>query len=376
MNNDIAVISTFFNPLKYKNRYENYLKFQNFIYDCGLKDHFYVSELLYNNEEPFINHENVIRFKMEDIFWHKERALNLTAKILPKQYSKVIWVDADMIWFNKNWWKEVSKLLDEYNVVQPYSSCQYLRSNFSTERKTNSVLFYICQNNFNEKGLVGGAMAYKREFFDTIGLYDRAIMGGGDIVSIMPILKTTIPTKYAYFDLKLNEYLEKATQYINNRYYYLDELICHLYHGRIFDRGYKDRYKMNENLTFDDLCEVGESGLYKFKSNVTKIVKFNYIKYFEDRNEDWEQLIYPLNKRYMIEKNIDGSLYKWYAPTSVFELKNIKSIKLQIDRRGNPYTSPYLNVIVNEKFKQFALNLENITEIIIPDTITDIGAGA
>lgn len=370
MINDIAIISTIFNPTNSERRYRNYLKFQDFIYECGLKEHFYISELLYEDAEPFIKHKNVIRLKMEDILWHKERALNLTCQTLPKQYSKVIWTDIDMIWFNKNWWKDVSRLLDEYNLIQPYSQCRYLRSNFSVGKKIYSHIFHL---NFEEKhktkingrSFPGGAMAYKREFFENVGLYERDIVGGGDLVSIIPIIKN-VPTKYSIFDPNLNEYSEKVKKYVENKYYYLDELICHLYHGILSDRRYKNRYELIENFIFDDLCELGESGLYKFKSHVSNKLKLEYIKYFHDRNEDWEQPIFPLYEPHATEETSKKVIYKWMPPKSEFELHNIKSIKLRVGRGGNLHTSPYLNVAINGRFKQYLLDISKDTEIIIP----------
>jgi len=369
MNNDIAVISTFFNPLKYKNRYETYLRFQDFIYDCGLKDHFYISELLYDEEEPFIKHENVIRFKVKDIFWHKERALNLTAKILPKQYSKIIWVDADVIWFSKNWWKKVSKL-DEYNIIQPYSHCQNLNKNFSLDRKYKSQIYSVIFYNKNtskqmEYGAPGGSMAYKREFFENIGLYDRCIVGGGDYKSIYSIFGLELPMRDKSFDFKINEYANIIKKYIGNKYYYLDEIMYHLYHGRKFERQYSKRYQLIKNFNFYDLCEEDENGLYKFKSTVTNELKLKFINYFKNRNEDWEPLIIPLYKPYLVEHS-KNNIFKWMPPECEYELHNIKSIKLQICRMGNALTTPYLNVISNGKFKQYLLNLDKDTEIVIP----------
>jgi len=369
MNNDIAVISTFFNPLKYKNRYENYLKFQDFIYECGLKDHFYVSEVLYKNDEPFINHKNILRFKTEDILWHKERALNLTVKTLPKQYTKVVWVDTDIIWSNINWWKEVIKLLEEYNIIQPFAYCKFLNSHFNLDHTQMSIFHRLFRIN---NGLptfhaihYGGTMAYNRKYFECVELYDKDIIGGGDFISNISILKMPIDENVQAFDPELDSYIEKSGKYLENKYHYLDDSVYHLYHGQLHDRQYIKRYSILKNYIFNDMCEKDDNGLYKFKSTVSQKIKSQFLDYFKTKNEDLIQFIVSLSKSYNIERSSNGN-FKWISAENIYELYNLKSIKLKVSRMGNSNTSPYLNVICNGNFKHYSLDLNKDTEIIIP----------
>ncbi len=62
-----------------------------------------------------------------DVMWQKERLLNLTIDRVPDRYTKIAWVDADVLFTNPSWIVEASERLDEVPVIQPFSHAVRLR---------------------------------------------------------------------------------------------------------------------------------------------------------------------------------------------------------------------------------------------------------
>src|SRR4051812_11342082 len=49
---------------------------------------------------------------------------------LPAQYTKVVWIDSDILIPYNNWLAETSKALDRLDFVQPYKTCCQLGPSF------------------------------------------------------------------------------------------------------------------------------------------------------------------------------------------------------------------------------------------------------
>ena len=88
----------------------------------------FIGECAFGDDEfELAPSSSVFHFRCRDVMWQKERLLNLTIDRMPDRYTKIVWVDADVLFTNPRWIVETSERLDEVAVVQPFSHAVRLR---------------------------------------------------------------------------------------------------------------------------------------------------------------------------------------------------------------------------------------------------------
>ena len=121
LNGEFWGITVFFNLSGNKNKIKIYRKFREFSKKQGLK--LLAVEAVFKNA-PFElekdDAEIIIQLRTNSILWQKERMFNEALSKLPKSCDKIVWIDCDIIFSNKNWVKETSELLQSYFVIQPF----------------------------------------------------------------------------------------------------------------------------------------------------------------------------------------------------------------------------------------------------------------
>ncbi|MEI6850247.1 MAG: hypothetical protein WCK29_04375, partial [archaeon] len=155
-------ISTFFNPTGYKNKYENYKLFREASKAQGLK--LCVVELAFDDAPFELTKKDAeiliqIRGNKNNIMWQKEAMLNLGLKNLPRDCDKIAWIDCDIIFKNENWVAETSKLLEKYNVVQPFK--YVLRMAKGRKNLSNNLIGKLAIGNEENEKIIGRAAFMK-----------------------------------------------------------------------------------------------------------------------------------------------------------------------------------------------------------------------
>jgi GR25 family glycosyltransferase involved in LPS biosynthesis len=286
----LAVITTFFNPKNYINLKYNYLKFSEKIKE---KADLFPIELSFN-DDFFIQDKNVIRIKGNEsnVLWQKEKLLNIALSKLPEEYTNIAWIDCDIIFENQNWVDEVNEKLKYYKVLQLYENAKRLDDNGDIERISEGAISRIARVNFVENvlyGIPGFAWAIRREVIDKVKFLETQIIGGADALmyySFFGVDDSILHKKMnkEWFDIYMN-WFSKSHLEINGSVSYIKGNILHLYHGKMINRNYENRYKILTENNFnpeEDLIE-DVNNLWKFKD---KELSKKMSKYFESRNED------------------------------------------------------------------------------------------
>ena len=111
-------ITSFFNPLGYRRRRENYQVFRR-----HLNLPLVAVELAYREFElQATDAEILVQLRGRDVMWQKERLLNVALQHLPPECTAVAWLDADVILDHPNWPAETCQILDRYPLVQLFES--------------------------------------------------------------------------------------------------------------------------------------------------------------------------------------------------------------------------------------------------------------
>lgn len=325
-------ITTYFNPIpgRGKLRLDNFHNFRKVTQAQKLK--LCVVELIYDNSTPdlhnLIDGEIVLHVhasRSRGVVWQKERLLNIALQNLPIECDKVCWLDGDIIFERDDWVAQTELALSNYHIVQPFSvvcmlpqkwqqdsqeTQKILSSSAHRFRASSAFASYYFTNkdqDFTETfptiekyqniklllqsigGVPGLCWAARREIFSDSGFYDYNVVGGGDSVIHAAIHSvysyTQVPFSPAHFKT-IAEYIQRP-QFRDIKIGCVDGLILHMWHGKIKDRNYADRYILLKECNYspehhlvlnaDQVWEWSKSAPQKLIDGVSK--------YFLDRKE-------------------------------------------------------------------------------------------
>ncbi|MEX1027810.1 MAG: hypothetical protein WD049_07360 [Candidatus Paceibacterota bacterium] len=190
---DLAVITCYFNPCGYASRKQNFLRFAEGLTRQGID--FWTIEAVLPGQQPLTAAGHRVAhvvFPEADWLWQKERLLNLLIRRLPPQFTKVAWVDCDLIFNNDNWLRIASESLDTWPVIQLFDFVHYVGPDGTpmiwggvTDHRASlaSIATHFPERAPNFRiGAPGLAWAARRSLLDAHGLYEKEIAGGGDAV--------------------------------------------------------------------------------------------------------------------------------------------------------------------------------------------------
>ena len=84
----------------------------------------YTLELVFSNEQPEI--ADAMHVYGNSYMFHKELLYRILEKRIPENYTKLAFLDCDLIFSNVSWYKQTSELLDRFDVVQPFEFAEWL----------------------------------------------------------------------------------------------------------------------------------------------------------------------------------------------------------------------------------------------------------
>lgn len=344
MSSDVCVLTTFFNPFNSKSRIDNFYIFLESLKKCMNIKNFYVLEILNHNQEEQIKDCNVLRLYNDDLIWQKEAGLNyLVNNIDLSKYSKIITSDCDVFLKDNNWINRTSELLDKYHACQPFKNINYINFDSSEVDQTidGVVYSYLTKNTHAQYGNGGLIIGYNKEYVNHMnGFFEKAPVGGGDTLNILPFLYncnfnfTVFDNLMADIKTEYFEYLIKAREHIKNNVkkepcFFADYTANHLFHGKLSNRQYQlrhsyiNKYNYNDNFVKDDLIK------FKKDCELKNLIK----SYFEDRKEilGHEDPIVWSNIKYEVE-NIGPDKFLWLSDCNKFIFQNIKEVKMTFEK--------------------------------------------
>ena len=97
---DLWAITSYFNPLSYRRRRDNYRIFRD-----RLGVPLLTVELAYGPQFELgeSDADILIQRRGGDVLWQKERLLNIALDALPGSCTKVAWIDCDVVFGEQDW---------------------------------------------------------------------------------------------------------------------------------------------------------------------------------------------------------------------------------------------------------------------------------
>jgi hypothetical protein len=292
-------VATFFNPTGSPILRENLALFSHGVRGQGIK--LLVAELAFGDksfEVPDKLADVVLRWRSDTVLWHKERLLNLGIEHLPRECDKVVWLDADILFENLAWVEETRRLLETYVVLQPYDTAcwlpcgthaasPYLSQGLGGGQSMRGMAFTLthCHNrrrvlaDYFEHGHSGFAWAMRRDVLDHHRLYDRRILGGGDIVIAHAIYgdRDFWRGRNVYCRHMTKKELASIADWswrldadVQGRVGYVPGRVLHLWHGELAQRHYVERLRILKENDFDPAQDVALDALGCWRWNSDK----------------------------------------------------------------------------------------------------------
>jgi hypothetical protein len=304
----LYVITTYFNPMGYKSRYELHKNFVEHMSQFNVV--LVVAEVAYR-DQPFQvtnpNNSNHIQFRTVDLMWFKENLINIAVKRLPDDCEHVAWLDGDISFENLNWVDETIHALIAFTAVQLFETIKILGPDNQTQTMfpgfsfchepitTDHPHWHLCDEKLKHPGF--GWAYSKASLLAVDGLFDLSIIGGGDsyiAYSMLGNFKTMYARlKRGHVYRHAVDWRNRAQKVFQQKIGYIKGSIRHYYHGRLEDRNYNYRDKIYDTVRFEfdpmRHLQRDAGGLLKYyNSTIRKHFNKALRKYFLGRREDIE----------------------------------------------------------------------------------------
>ena len=277
---DMAVIMAFFNPAKSFRIIQNLYTIKQLLEMSGIP--VYIGEIAFN-DAPFVlpPSSTTYQYRTSSIMFYKENIMTQVLKHVPETFTKVVLLDADILFVDPEWYRKLSDALNTYDVVHPYCIAHRLNISFQVNNTDFSVLA-----GGNSPGF---AWAFRRSWLQTHPLFEYALVGGGDTMVYLSL------SNYAKYTSTLKLYkpdIPKLTSAPPSASY-VDLEILHLPHGSLTNRQYGSRYERIESImSTHNISALSQAvyrthdGIFEWKPEYRDAMNVALLDYFTKRNDD------------------------------------------------------------------------------------------
>lgn len=286
--NDLAICFVIFNPCKSKRLIMNYFYTRNAMELQGYPT--FTLELVLHEEPEIQPSSNVFHVKGTSVMFHKERLCRILETKIPKNYKKLMFCDADLVFKNPNYYQEISNLLNNYDIVHPFTDCVWMDLTYREQLMTRKSSVLATGKMWDYKYHPGFAWAFRRDWYNNVGFFDYAISGSGDTLSCAAWTKKEFPQRFQSLPQalkrKYNNYRKLIADY-PPRVTYATGTVEHLWHGTRENRQYSERHTVLSNVNdVLDLITENCDGVFEFRPQVYNQYNRFFIGYFTNRKDD------------------------------------------------------------------------------------------
>lgn len=301
----LQVVTTLYNPCKSRRINENYLQFRRGIretinaYAVATQDQTFLTIELALEKEPFFLRDRdllptetllQVRASNRGILFQKERLFNLALERGYLTADCIAWIDSDVLFDNTHWIEQALKQLNKCEIIQLFELVYRPGNNVEEDRISRGLPAWMLLGPLGTYPSPGYAWAARSDWLKAIdGLYDKAIMGGGDTVIASHLCRRihNQPLWKDGWDVALRQdaqaWADKmlATQPM---YSYIPGLIKHLWHGTMANRRYIGRETDIKSLIPSKHLFLNSDGVYEFtpEGEEQRLITLNHFKGRQD----------------------------------------------------------------------------------------------
>jgi hypothetical protein len=298
----LYVILPYFNYCFYERRKELFIEFVKRIQHQE-NVRYVVVEAYETDENPQLSREDLpgvflhLQVETKNRIWLKENLINIGVAHLPRSWTAMAWVDADLTFLNPQWVAETLRTLQTTaDVVQLFETCINLGPNGEAMKTDKGFGYMRCTSGkpytkTHKYGFwhPGFAWACNRVAYEQMGgLIDWGILGSGDhhmALALIGLADISHPGNIHPNYAKRLKAFEKRVAGL--RLGYVSGVIHHHWHGRLADRRYRERWDILTQNKYDP-----ETDIYKTSGAVIQLtltglrLQPEIHEYFIGRQED------------------------------------------------------------------------------------------
>ena len=302
---EAVIVACYYNPTN--NPYR--LKAFNEFYDSIKHLNHRIVECVIGDAKPELPHtEFITRVNTTSTLWHKEALLNNIVRALPSEFRYIMWLDADVLFTNRNWMVDAVSELQRNRIVQLFEYCVHLEKDQSKpdfnlhEAKDlmnckppirNSRLWrsfaanyvttvYSDDHNYDKHGHVGFAWGAQRRLLEDMPLYDKALVGGADHIiahAAAGHMKHNCIKKSFTDDIDaINSWSLAFFNRTRGKLGFVKGDLYHIWHGALENRQYLKRIQ-DFTATAKEITKKDKNGLYVTDND-------EYVKEYFNHRED------------------------------------------------------------------------------------------
>jgi len=279
----MAIAFVIFNPAYSKRLLMNY-HYVNNIFKLQ-KLPVFTLELVYEGRDPQI--ADAIYVKGNSYMFHKENLCRVLEKHIPSQFTKIAFLDGDIIFSDKNWYKRVSELLETHDIVQPFKICHWRDLTYKHSIRVRQSVVLMESKTFNWDYHPGFAWCFRRDWYNKFGFFDLAVAGGGDTVSCIIWMQLNYSNLQSLFSKVHDSFISAYNTPVPRITYLKDCVIYHLYHGRIINRKHTTRSRIFDGCPdITQMVITNSDGVYEWNPEFKEKMNLGFLKYFQERIDD------------------------------------------------------------------------------------------
>jgi hypothetical protein len=305
---DLAVVACTFNPAGFKRPIDNLAVWLSWLW--GLRVPLYMAEMAFGDQSFILpsGHRRVAQVRgcrSKNVLFQKEPLWNIAEKLVPSRFTKILFLDADVILRARRWSELLSSQLDGTKIVQPFSRCFWTAPD-GREILAKPSWGYAWSNRYPYPDSTafhpGFGYAVDRSFFSDCGGFPLSgIFGGGDVVTGLAAMNRHHPGGHSRLWDHIRwlprdiEWADRVARWSEGRLGALTSDAVHLWHGSVQNRQHQKKHVVAAQLGHDPELDVrlGANGLAEWTPHAisTKPTLISYIgDYFPSRQEDTPQL--------------------------------------------------------------------------------------
>ena len=291
----LYVVLPYFNYCGFRKRRQLFIDFvERYKNHKGIK--IVISEAVGPAPLPRLGVFRHIKFRAHSPLWIKENLINLAIKDLPADWKYMAWIDADIVFMSADWVEDAIEELQVSDFVHLWQTAVNM-GQFGEAMKIDKSFGYMhaksghTYNPTDKYGFwhPGYAWAARRSAIDHLGgLLDWAILGSADrhmaLALIGKVLFSAPGTIHPNYKAMLLEF-EHACKDL--KLSYIPGTIMHLWHGRLEDRKYRERWEILTRNQFDPATDIvfSPKGVLALTAKGDRFTD-KLLEYFVDRKED------------------------------------------------------------------------------------------
>lgn len=310
------VITCYFNPCRYQNRYQNYLTFASNLQKQNVQ--LLTVELGTDVHLPPSSATKYVPIYESDVLWAKERLLQIALEQLPDTCQYVVWCDCDVLFHDGDWAHQTVKALQSHRVIQPFTKCVFLGATETPQKhgmfapSTSFARWYARRNatvthtpHIIGEGHPGYVWAARRDVLKRIGFYDKCILGHADVVMAVAFSHNTqrdgpFPMTWEpHWSPGWSEALQndvrawqaRTVEVVQGDLGFLPGTVYHLWHGPRSNRNYGNRGFLLQDFDPNAHLQMSPVQTWQWTPEARRAdIDQKCLLYFQQRQEDDRRL--------------------------------------------------------------------------------------